>query len=84
MQGILGAAVGASGTPKGAKEALKVCVCGWGHGGGCFRDLNCCMSSVVHVFVSVYRTVQCVQDCEDDHGEELSACDHFQLQQERV
>lgn len=31
MQGILGAAVGASGTPKGAKEALKVCVCvcGW-------------------------------------------------------
>lgn len=39
------------------------------------------MSAHIHEF---HRSIQCVQDSEDDHGEELPACHHFQLQQERV
>lgn len=83
MQEILEAAEGASGTQEGVKEALKVCL---------LRDWltdSLQITYISHIIMydalhNFHRPVQCVQDSEDDHGEELSARHHFQLQQERV
>lgn len=88
MQGILGAAEGASGTQEDVKEAQKVCLLFLRLIGSILNDsLRSFRSKHKNKqadFHNFHRPFQCVQDSENDHGEELPARHHFQLQQERV